>query len=63
MNGKGDAQLERRIKRVARRCARVVLELEREGQHDGAMRLREVAIAVIADMRRRAAAIRHGSHL
>jgi hypothetical protein len=43
---------ERRIERVARQCARVVLELRREGDHDGAKRFEAAAIETVNRMRR-----------
>lgn len=43
---------ERRIARVARDCAKVILELQAEGQRDGAARLQSVAIEAVDLMRR-----------
>lgn len=43
---------ERRIARLSRRCARIVLELRREGDVDGAARFERMAIELVDDMRR-----------
>lgn len=43
--------VERRIARVARQCARLVLELERQGELAGAARLRQAAKEVVENMR------------
>lgn len=43
--------LEARIARFARRCARIVVELEREGQIEGARRFSAAAIEVVEQMR------------
>ena len=44
--------LERRIARVSRRCARLVLELRKEGDNAGAARLEAMAIETVEQMRR-----------
>ena len=41
-----------RERRVARRCAKVILELKREGQLDGARRLEAAALETVERMRR-----------
>ena len=46
------ASLERRIVRVSRQCARVVLELRKEGDNAGAARLEALAIETVEQMRR-----------
>jgi hypothetical protein len=43
--------IERRAAQVARQCARIVLELRREGQHEAAARLEAAAIEAIEQMR------------
>jgi hypothetical protein len=45
-------KVERRIARVSRHCARVVLELRADGEHAGAARLEAAAIEVVEQMRR-----------
>ena len=46
------ASVERRIARVSRQCARVVLELRKEGDRAGAARLEAAAIETVEQMRR-----------
>lgn len=43
---------EQRIERVARQCARIVIELRREGQAEGAARFEAVAIEAVDLIRR-----------
>jgi hypothetical protein len=43
---------ERRIERLSRHCARIVLELRREGDRDGAARFEAVAIEAVELVRR-----------
>lgn len=47
-----DQNTERRIARVARQCARVVLELRQVGDRDGAARLELAATETVEQMRR-----------
>ncbi len=42
---------ERRIANVSRRCARLVLELQREGEHQAAAKLEQAAVEAIEQMR------------
>lgn len=44
--------VERRIARMSRRAARIVLELRREGDADGARRFEAAAIEAVEKMRR-----------
>lgn len=44
-------QLERRIERVARRCAQIIGELRQEGDELGAKRFAAAAIETVAAMR------------
>lgn len=52
MAGTLNPKLERRIARVARRCARIVLELRAQGDHEGAARFEAVAIETVEQMRK-----------
>jgi len=47
-----ETTIQRRIERVARHCARLVLELRREGQHEGAARLEAAAVLAVEQIRR-----------
>ena len=44
--------VEQRVARVSRQCARIVQELRREGEHEGAARFVAAAIEAVEQMRR-----------
>ncbi len=46
-----NATIERRIARLSRRCAKIVIELRAEGEFAGAKRFEQVAIEVVEQMR------------
>jgi hypothetical protein len=47
--------IERRIAKLARRSARIILELRAEGEHEGAARFEAAVLELVEGMRRRQA--------
>lgn len=45
---------ERRIARLSRQCARIVLELRAEGEIEGAARFERLAMEIVYEIRRNA---------